>query len=162
MATANRVGTTTLTTPSEREAVITRVVEAPRSLVWEAWTSPENLPHWLLGPDGWTMPVCELDLRPGGAWHFVWRRSDGTEMEMHGVYREIVPPERLVNTEAWGGGWPESLNTTVLTEESGRTTITTIVLFPSKDARDKAIGTGMNDGWSMSYDRLDEYLRNVE
>ncbi|HEU4450638.1 MAG TPA: SRPBCC family protein [Gaiellaceae bacterium] len=161
MATANRVGTTTLTTPSEREAVITRVVEAPRSLVWEAWTSPEHLPHWLLGPDGWTMPVCELDLRPGGAWHFVWRRSDGTEMEMHGVYREIVPPERLVNTESWGGDWPETVNTLVLTEEDGKTTITLTVLYPSEEARDAALGTGMKDGADMSFDRLAAYLRTL-
>lgn len=161
MATANRVGTTTLTTPSEREAVITRVVEAPRSLVWEAWTSPEHLPNWLLGPDGWTMPVCELDLRPGGAWHFVWRRSDGTEMEMHGVYREIVPPERLVNTESWGGDWPETVNTLVLTEEDGKTTITLTVLYPSEEARDAALGTGMKDGADMSFDRLAAYLRTL-
>ena len=81
------------------------------------------MPHWMLGPDGWTMPVCEIDLRPGGAWHFVWRGSDGTEMEMRGVYREIAPPERLVTTESWGGDWPETLNTLVLTEEDGKTTI---------------------------------------
>ena len=81
-----------VTTPSDREIVMTRVFDAPRRLVFEAWTNPEHLPHWMLGPQGWTMPVCEIDLRPGGAWHFVWRRSDGTEMGMHGVYQEIVPP----------------------------------------------------------------------
>ena len=80
-------GVTAFTTPSDREIVATRVVNAPRRLVFEAWTDPQHLPHWLLGPQGWTMPVCEIDLRPGGAWHFVWRRSEGTEMGMRGVYR---------------------------------------------------------------------------
>jgi uncharacterized protein YndB with AHSA1/START domain len=67
---------------------MTRLFDAPRKLVFEAWTNPKHLPHWMLGPDGWTMPVCEVDLRPGGAWHFVWRRADGTEMSMRGVYKE--------------------------------------------------------------------------
>ena len=116
-------GATAFTTPSDREIVATRVVKAPRRLVFEAWTDPRHLPHWMLGPQGWTMPVCEIDLRPGGAWHFVWRRSDGTEMAMRGVYQEIVPPERLVCTESWGGDWPETLNTLILSEENGKTTI---------------------------------------
>jgi uncharacterized protein YndB with AHSA1/START domain len=103
MTTGNRVATTTFTAPSDREIAMTRVFDAPRRLVFEAWTNPEHVPHWLLGPEGWTMPVCEIDLRPGGSWHFVWRRSDGTEMEMRGEYREITPPERLVSTESWGG-----------------------------------------------------------
>ncbi len=92
MDTADRVGATIFTMPSDREVAMTRVFDAPRRLVWEAWTNPEHLPHWMLGPPGWTMPVCEIDLRPGGAWHFVWRKDDGTEMEMRGVYREITPP----------------------------------------------------------------------
>ncbi len=111
MPAATKVGVTTFTTPSDREVAATRVVDAPRRLVWEAWTSPEHVPHWMLGPEGWTMPVCEIDLRPGGAWHFVWRRSDGTELGLRGVYREVTPPERLVHTESWGGDWPETLNT---------------------------------------------------
>ncbi len=123
------------------------------------FTSPEHLPHWMLGPEGWTMPVCEVDLRPGGEWHFVWRRENGTEMGMRGVYREVRPPERLVNTEAWGGDWPETLNAQVFTENGGSTTVTCTVLYPSKEARDKAMGVGMTEGWSLSYERLDEYLR---
>jgi uncharacterized protein YndB with AHSA1/START domain len=161
MTTANKLGATTFTTPSDQELVITRVVDAPRSLVWEAWTSTEHVPNWLLGPEGWTMPVCEIDLRPGGAWHFVWRRSDGSEMEMRGAYREIAPPERLVSTESWGGDWPETLNTLVLSEQDGQTTITQTVLYPSKDARDAALETGMKDGASESFDRLAEYLRTM-
>lgn len=159
MATTDSVGTTMFTTPSDREIVAMRVFDAPRRLVWEAHTNPAHVPHWMTGPDGWTMPVCEIDLRPGGAWHFVWRQSDGTEMEMRGMYKEVTPPERLVNTESWGGDYAETLNTLVLTEDGGRTTITTTVLYPSKEARDRALGTGMKEGWSQSYDRLDEYLR---
>src|SRR5712692_1234381 len=154
-------GTLRVTTPTERESVMTRVFDAPRRRVFEAWTKPEHLPHWMLGPKGWTMPVCEIDLRPGGAWHFVWRRSDGTEMEMRGVYREIKRPERLVSTESWGGNWPETLNTLILSEEDGKTTITNTVLYPSKEARDAALQTGMKDGVSEGFDRLDEYLRTM-
>jgi uncharacterized protein YndB with AHSA1/START domain len=149
---------TTLTTPSDREIVVTRVVEAPRGLVFEAYTNPEHLPHWMLGPDGWTMPICEIDLRPGGAWHFVWRRADGTEMEMRGLYKEIVRPERLVSTESWDDDWPETLNTLLLAEADGKTTITQRVLFASKEARDAALKTGMLEGMSQGFDRLDEYL----
>jgi len=156
--TAKHSAATTLTTPSDREIIVTRVVNAPRRLVFEAYTNPEHVPHWMLGPEGWSMPVCEIDLRVGGAWHFVWRRSDGTEMEMHGLYREIEPPERLVSTESWGGDWPETLNTLVLFEEAGKTTITQQVLYPSKEARDAALKTGMQEGMVQSFDRLDEYL----
>jgi uncharacterized protein YndB with AHSA1/START domain len=161
MATADSVGTTTLTTPSDREVVMTRVVDAPRSLVFEAFTNPEHPPQWVLGPEGWTMPVCEIDLRPRGEWHFVWRQPDGTEMDMRGVYREITPPGRLVNTESWGGDWPETLNTVVFSEDAGKTTITTTILYPSKDARDAALETGMKEGADQSYGRLDEYLRTI-
>src|SRR5262245_17514151 len=158
MPTENKVATTTFTTPSDREVTMTRVVAAPRRLVFEAWTSPEHVPRWMLGPEGWTMPVCEIDLRPGGVWHFVWRRADGTEMGMRGVYKEIKPPERLVSTESWGGDWPETLNTLVLTEKDGRTTLTLTILYPSREARDAALQTGMKDGVAMSYDRLAGYL----
>jgi len=157
----NSTETLAITTPSEREVVITRVFNAPRFLVFEAWTNPKHVPRWMLGPEGWTMPVCEIDLRPGGAWHFVWRRANGTQMEMRGEYREIVPPERLVSTEAWGGDWPETLNTLVFAEENGKTTMTQTILYASKEARDAALQTGMKDGAAQSYDRLEEYLRTV-
>jgi uncharacterized protein YndB with AHSA1/START domain len=115
----------------------------------------------MLGPDHWTMPVCEIDLRPGGTWHFLWRRADGTEMGMSGVYREIVPHERLVSTESWGGAWPETVNTLALTEEDGKTTATVTILYPSKEARDAVFATGMKDGMAQSYERLDDHLRTV-
>jgi len=158
---AKHSAATTVTTPSDREIIITHIVAAPRRLVFEAYTNPEHLPHWMLGPEGWSMPVCEIDLRPGGAWHYVWRRADGTEMEMRGLYREIVPPERLVCTESWGGDWPETLNTLVLSEESGKTTITQQVLYPSKEARDAALKTGMKEGIVQSFERLANYLATM-
>jgi len=149
---------TTFTTPSDREIVATRVFDAPRQLVFEAHTNPKHIRNWMLGPDGWTMPVCENDLRPGGTWHFVWRRDDGTEMGMRGVYKEVVPPEKLVSTESWGDNWPETLNTLTLTEKDGKTTLTSTVLYPSKEARDAALKTGMKEGMTQSFDRLAEYM----
>jgi uncharacterized protein YndB with AHSA1/START domain len=150
-----------VTTPSDLELCMTRVFDAPRKLVFDAWTNPKHVPHWLLGPEGWTMPVCEIDLRVGGTWHFVWRKSDGIEVAMSGVYREVVPPERVVNTERWGPDWPETINTLVLTEENGRTTVALTTLYPSKEARDAALKTGMEKGVAISFDRLDEYLAKV-
>ena len=158
----NDAGTLKVTTPSDREIVMTRIFDAPRRLVFDAWTNPEHLPRWMLGPEGWTMPICEIDLRPGGAWHFVWRRADGTEMEMRGVYQEITPPERLVSTESWGGDWPETLITLTLSEDHGKTTLTQSILYPSQEARDAALKTGMADGVSMSFDRLAGYLASID
>jgi uncharacterized protein YndB with AHSA1/START domain len=162
MATLNPADATVFTTPSGREVQATRVVDAPRALVWDASTSPEHLSRWLLGPDGWSMPVCEVDARPGGAWRFVWRGPDGSEMMMTGEYRELSPPHRLTQTEWWGGDWPETLNTLILAEEDGRTVLTATVLYPSREARDAALATGMKEGWSASYDRLDRYLKTLQ
>ncbi|MDX6375807.1 MAG: hypothetical protein QOE98_110 [Gaiellaceae bacterium] len=161
MATTSRTGVTTFTTPSDREIVATRVFDAPRELVFDAYTSPEHLPHWMTGPTGWTMPVCEVDLRPGGVWRFVWRKDDGSEMEMTGVYDEVVRPERVVNTESWGGDWADTLNTLVLTETDGQTTMVSTSLYPSLEARDLALGSGMKEGMNISFDRLDAHLAAV-
>ena len=150
--------TTTLTTVSDVEIAITRDFAAARTLVFDAHTRPEQVSQWLLGPEGWTMPICEIDLRPGGSWHYVWRKDDGTEMEMRGVYREVVPPERIVNTERWGPEWPETVNTTLFTEHGGTTTVTQTVRYPSKEARDTALGTGMMTGVERSYELLDALL----
>src|SRR2546430_477281 len=115
---------------------MTREFKAPRRLVFDAWTRPELLARWF-GPRGWTVPVCEIDLRPGGAYRYVMRGPAGEEMIMRGVYREIVPPERLVCTEGYEGfsevGWrsqDETLNTAIFTEQDGRTTWTATVLYP--------------------------------
>ena len=158
MVTAAKVGVTTYTTPSDREVVITRVVAAPRDLVWKAWTNPAHISQWLLGPPGWTMPVCEMDLRPGGKWRYVWRKDDGDEMTLSGLVKEVAPPARLVTTERWGPEWPETLNTMALTEAAGLTTITLTVLYPSKDARDAALKTGMKEGMDAGFVRLDQLL----
>ena len=155
------IDTVEVTTPSDLEVVMKRVVDAPRRLVFEAWTNPKYVPHWLLGPEGWTMPVCEIDLRPGGKWRYVWRKSDGTEMEMSGSYREIAPPERLVSTEKWGPEWPETVNSLVLNESKGKTTITLTVRYESKAARDAAIKTGMKDGAEQSFARLETLLQGM-
>jgi uncharacterized protein YndB with AHSA1/START domain len=151
-------GITTYATPTDREVVITRVVNAPRRLVFEVWTNPKHLPRWMTGPDGWTMPVCEIDLRPGGQWHYVWRRADGTEMSMTGTYREVVPPERVVHTESWGPEWPATLNTLTLTESGGQTTMALTILYPSREARDAALQTGMKDGMEQTFANLDALL----
>jgi len=161
MATATKTGVTSYTTPTDREVVVTRVVDAPRRLVFAAWTDPKHIPHWLLGPEGWTMPVCELDLRPGGAWRYVWRKSDGSELSMSGLVREVTPPERLVTTERWGPEWPETVNTLTLTESGGRTTITLTITYPSKAARFAALETGMKGGMDESFARLDRLARTL-
>jgi len=161
MATATKTGVTSYTTPTDREVVVTRVVDAPRRLVFAAWTDPMHIPNWLLGPEGWTMPVCELDLRPSGTWRYVWRKSDGSELTMSGLVREVTPPERLVTTERWGPEWPETVNTLTLTESAGRTTITLTITYPSKAARDAALETGMKSGMDESFVRLDRLVRTL-
>ena len=160
MDTAKTVGATTFATPSDREIVITHHFDAPRRLVFEALTTPGHLPHWY-GPRGWTLPVCEIDFRPGGAWRFVCGGPDGTRMGMRGVYQEIVPPERLVSTESFDDYPGESLNTLILSEEDGRTTMTVTVRYPSQEVRDAVLRSGMPDGAAQTYDRLAEHLRTM-
>jgi uncharacterized protein YndB with AHSA1/START domain len=155
-------GTAQVTEPSEREFTFLRDFAAPRGLVWDVWTNPKHITRWMLGPDGWNMPVCEVDFRVGGAQRFVWRRVEGNEMEIRGVYQEIVPPERLVSTESWGEGWPETRNTLLLTENNRKTTMAFTMLYPSKEARDAALKTGMKDGMARSFDRLDNYLQTLK
>jgi len=149
-----------VTTPSDREIAMTRVFDAPRHLVFEAITKPELLKKWLLGPPGWTMPVCEIDLKVGGAYRFLWRTADGIEMWIRGVYREITPPERFVATEKFDQPWypGEALITNVLTEQGHKTILTLTVRYESKEARDGVLKTGMQKGVAASYDRLAELL----
>ena len=154
----NDVGTTQVTLPSDVEIRLTRVFDAPAARVWAAHTEPALLRQWQLGPEGWTMPVCEIDLRPGGAWRCVWRSTEGQgEFQIGGEYREIEAPHRLVQTEGMDDG-PKGLTTTVLTELDGRTLMTVTMIFPSKELRDQVHATGMADGASASYDRLDQLL----
>ncbi len=146
----------TLATPSDREIVMTRRFDAPLALVFEALTNPDVLKRWLHGPDGWSLPVCEIDLRVGGSFRYVWRGPDGAEMGMGGVFREIEPPIRMVHTELFDEDWTggETLVTTELEERDGRTTLTTTVIYASKAARDGAMKSGMEQGLGESYDRL--------
>ena len=156
-------GTLQITTPSEREIVMSRVFDAPRSLVFDAWTKPELLKRWLGVRGGWSMVVCDVDLSVGGAYRFVWRGPDGAEMGMGGVYREIAPPERLVATESFDDPWysGEAVDTTVLVEEGGKTTATTTALYESEEIRDAVLDSGMARGVAESYDMLAEYLASI-
>ena len=145
----------------DREIVMTRVFDAPRQLVFDAHTKPELVKRWLLGPPGWSMPVCEIDLRVGGKYRYVWRRDkDGKEMGMGGVYHEIVAPERIVHTEKFDESWypGEAVDTLVLTEQGGKTTLTQTMLLVSREARDGILKSGMESGVSKSYDRLEALL----
>jgi len=153
--------TLTLTAPGEREIVMTRVLDAPRKLVFDAFTRPELVKRWLLGPPGWSMPVCEIDLRVGGKYRYVWRNdSDGTEMGMGGAYRDIVVPERLVTTERFDEAWypGEAVGTLVLVEQHGLTTVTQTMRYESREARDAVLKSGMEKGVAASYDRLADLL----
>jgi uncharacterized protein YndB with AHSA1/START domain len=148
-----------VSTPSDREVEMTRIFDAPRNLVFDAWTKPELLKRWM-GPDGWSLPVCEIDLRAGGALRFMWRHLDGRTLNLSGVYREIVAPERIVHTELFEefsmGG--ETLVTTLLSERFGRTTVVQTIVYASAEARDGALGSGMTRGVAASMDRLADLL----
>ena len=155
-----------VTLPSEREVKVTRSFRAPRTLVYKAYTEPKLVQRWLLGPPGWSMPVCEMDVRVGGKFRWRWRNDkDGSEFGFTGTYREVQPPSRIVNTEGYdpgtvGGGYPgeDAIITVTFTEDAGVTTLTTLMDFGSKEARDAAVATGMTDGMEQSYRLLDTLL----
>jgi len=149
-----------VTARGEREVVMTRIFDAPRALVFDAWTRPDLLKRWLYGPEEWQLAVCEIDLRVGGALRFVWRHRDGKDMGMSGVYREIAAPERLVFTEFWDDDWTggEALVTMVFAEHWGKTTFMQTVLYASRAVRNAVLKTPMERGAAQSYDRLAELL----
>ncbi len=150
-----------LSTPSDREILVERDFDAPRALVFDAFTRPDLVRRWLLGPDGWTMPMCEIDLRVGGAYRYVWRKeSTGAEMGMGGTFREIVPPQKLVITEKFDDAWypGEAINTTTFEERSGITTVRLVVAYESREARDIASRSGMERGMIAGFDRLEQLL----
>jgi uncharacterized protein YndB with AHSA1/START domain len=157
-------GTMQLTLPSDREITATRVFNAPRRLVFDAFTKPELLKRWFYGPDGWSLEVCEVDLRAGGAYRYVWRGPNGMEMGMGGVHREVVPPERIVCTQLFDQDWTggEAVGTMVLTERDGRTTLTNTVLYSSREVRDAVLKTPMEKGMAAGYDRLELVLPVLE
>jgi uncharacterized protein YndB with AHSA1/START domain len=151
-------GTLKISAHGDRELVMTRVLNAPRSLVFDAFTKPELVKRWLIGPDGWSMPVCEIDLRVGGSYRYVWRNDrDGSEMGMGGIYREIVVPERLVSTEKFDEAWypGEAVGTVVFVEQGGKTTVTQTVRYDSRETRDGVLKSPMESGVAASYDRLE-------
>jgi len=152
-----------VTAPSDREAVITRVVDAPRGMVFDAHTKPELVKRWLSGLPGWTLPVCEIDLRVGGKYRYEWRGPDGESMGMGGTFTEIVRPSRIVATQLFDQDWTggETVVSTDLSEKNGKTTITPTVRYSSREARDAALQTGMASGMEMSYERLDELLKET-
>lgn len=155
-----------VTLPSAREVQVTRSFKAPRTLVYRAYTEPELVRRWLLGPPGWAMPVCEMDVRVGGQYRWRWRNeADGSEFGFTGTFREVRTPSRLVHTESYdpgtaGDGFPgqEALVTVTLAEEDGVTTVTTVIDFGSQEARDAAVSTGMTGGMEQSYQLLDRLL----
>lgn len=150
-------GTLKVTLPSDNEIVLTRVFDAPRQLVYDAFSKPELLKRWF-GPRGWWLSVCEVDLRVGGGFRFVLRGPEGQEMGMRGVYRELAPPERSVHMESFDDFPGESQVTAVFTEQDGKTTLTATVSYPSKEVRDIVLQTGMEHGAAESYDKLAELL----
>ncbi len=152
-----------LTTRGDREIVMTRDFDAPRALLFDAWTKPELIKRWLGIIRGWSMPVCEVDLRVGGTYRFVWHGPDGASMGMSGVYREIVVPERIVSTEKFDEAWYEggAVNTLIFTEQGGRTTVTNTVLYDSKEVRDGVLKSPMEGGVAQSYNKLDELLASM-
>jgi len=152
-----------LTALSDREIVMTRTFDAPRELVFEAWTRPDLVKRWLYGPEEWKLAVCDIDLRVGGALRFVWRHTDGRSMGMGGVYREIAPPDRLVFTELFDEDWTggETVVTMVFTERAGKTTMTQTVLYSSQVARDAVLKSGMERGMAQSCDRLEALLASL-
>jgi uncharacterized protein YndB with AHSA1/START domain len=157
-------GSLKLTTRGDREIVITRVFDAPRNLVFDAFAKPELVRQWLLGPPGWSMPVCEIDFKVGGKYRYVWRHTNGNEMGMGGVYREIVAPERIVATEKFDQSWypGEAVGTVALLEQAGKTTLTQTIRYDSPQAREAVLKSPMEQGVAAGYDRLADLLASQE
>ncbi len=159
-----QTGSLKLTTPSEREIAFIREFNAPRRLVFDAYTKCDLLKRWLFGPDGWSLAVCEVDLRVGGKYRYVWRKdTKDIQMGMGGVFREVVVPERIVATEKFDDAWypGEALSTLVLVESAGKTTLTQTMLYESREARDTALKSGMDGGMEMGFARLEKILSGM-
>jgi uncharacterized protein YndB with AHSA1/START domain len=149
-------GTAKVTLPEDEQILITREFDAPRHLVYRAWTEPELVKRWWGGELG-EMTIAEIELRVGGVWRYVMVTDEGFEVAFHGEYREIVPNERIVSTEVYEG-MPEgeALNTVTFTEMDGRTTLTILVEHASKEARDAHIDSGMETGMQEGMDLLEQ------
>ncbi|MQA00794.1 MAG: SRPBCC domain-containing protein [Dehalococcoidia bacterium] len=157
-------GATSITQVGERELVVTRTFNAPRALVWKAWTEPERIKQWW-GPDGFTTIVPTIDVRPGGVWHYCMQSSEWGDAWGKATYREVVEPERLVYIDAFSDeagntaeGMPVSEVTLTFEEQDGRTLMTSRTLFASAEERQKVIEMGMEQGLSQTLDHLEEFL----
>jgi uncharacterized protein YndB with AHSA1/START domain len=154
-------GTLRVTTPSDLEILMVREFDAPRELLFKAYTDPEAIPHWW-GPGRFSVTVDRMDVRPGGAWRYVSRGEDGAEFAFNGVYQEIVPPERIVCTfEYEGMPGHVSVDTATFEERDGRTTLTVRSRFATVEDRDGMINSGMEAGFAETLDRLLEYVRTM-
>jgi uncharacterized protein YndB with AHSA1/START domain len=151
-----------ISTPTDREVVVTRTFDAPRALVFDAYTQPELLKRWYDAP-GRSLVVCEIDLRVGGAYRFLWRGEGRKDVGMRGVHRAVVRPERLVRTQTWED-WDagEIIETVLFTERAGRTTLTSTGLYPSRDVRDAVLKAGLENGARATYGRLADALRILQ
>jgi uncharacterized protein YndB with AHSA1/START domain len=153
-----------MTTPSDLEIRLTRLFDAPPELIFEAMHTPEHVKNWWgCLAEGYSVPVCEIDLRPGGAWRFVNRTPNGKLVAFHGVYREIEAPRRVVFTEIYEE-YPdvESVVTSELTEENGKTRLTVTSWYPSIEVRNLVLKSGMDRGAALSYDRLEDVVAGLQ
>ena len=149
-----------ITTPSDEEIRITRSFDAPRMMVWDAYTRPELVQRWLGVMPGWSWAECQMDVREGGRYRWLWRGPEGAELGLSGMYREVVPGERLVSTERYDQSWydGEAVGTVVFTEAQGRTTLVTTLRYGSKQIRDAVLQSPMASGMEAGYTALDELL----
>ena len=156
-------GSLKITTPSDREIAMSRVFDAPRRLVFDAYTKPELLKRWLGVFDGWSLAVCEIDLRAGGTYRYVWRKQGLPEMGMRGVYREVAPPERIVATEVYDQPWyeGEGVGTITFVEQDGKTTLTLTMRYSSKEVRDAVLKSPMEQGMNAGFNKLAELLASL-
>lgn len=156
-------GKLVVTAPADRQIVMTRTFNAPRETVFRAFTEPDLVKQWLSGPPGWSMQVCEIDLKVGGGYRYLWNGPGGAVMGMRGVYREVAPPERVVQTEKFDEPWypGEAVGTMVLAEVLGRTTMTTTIEYDSNEIRDAVLKTPMEQGVAYGYDQLEELLKSM-
>jgi uncharacterized protein YndB with AHSA1/START domain len=153
-------------TPSDTEVLVKRSFDAPVILVWRAYTEPDLVRRWLLGPPGWSMPICEMDVRVGGKYRWRWRGDeDGKEFGFSGEFQEVTPHSKLVHTQDYDAGDLEdsmgqegAVVTVTFEEANGVTRVATSIKFASKEDRDAAFSTGMTDGMEMGYKRLDRVL----
>jgi len=150
--------TATVTTPTDREIHIERIFDAPRDKVFAAYTNPDLIPEWY-GPHGTTTIVDQMDVRPGGSWRFVMRDPDGSETAFRGTYREITPPERIVQTWEWEGlPGHVSVETAAFEDLGDRTRMVATSLFHTPEERDGMLSSGMEGGMNETFDRLDQVL----